>query len=58
MQPFEAIRKWRRREEQGTNLDSYSPYHHLERHFNAAEVIKDIILGLSGKRTICMRSKP
>jgi hypothetical protein len=51
MQPFAAFRKWRRQEAPETNISNYSPYRHLEHHFNAAEVVKDIILGLSGKWT-------
>jgi hypothetical protein len=55
MQPFEAIRRWKRREERNVTIDDYPSYHHLEKHFNAAEVVKDIILGLSGKRR-CARA--
>jgi hypothetical protein len=49
MQPFEAIRKWRKRDEQEINIGNYVAYQHMEKHFDAAEVIKDIILGLSGR---------
>lgn len=49
MQPFEALRNWRRREERSSTAQGYPPYQHLENHFNAAEIVKDIILGLSGK---------
>jgi hypothetical protein len=52
MQPFEALRNWRRREEVTATAQQYPPYQHLESHFNAAEIVKDIILGLSGIRLI------
>lgn len=51
MQPFEAFRKWRSQGEPQTTIGNYPPYQHLEKHFNAAEIVKDIILGLSGKLT-------
>ncbi|KAG2174388.1 hypothetical protein INT43_004411 [Umbelopsis isabellina] len=52
MQPFEALRNWRRREERSSTAQGYPPYQHLEHHFNAAEIVKDIILGLSDGLTV------
>lgn len=28
----------------------YAPYQHLEQHFESAEIVRDTIIGLSGKR--------
>ncbi|CAO3678982.1 unnamed protein product [Umbelopsis ramanniana] len=52
MQPFEAFRKWRSQGESQITISNYPPYQHLEQHFNAAEVVKDIILGLSDGLTV------